>query len=98
MSKRVLLAFAFFAVIGLASLGVGSKAQAWSDCGGPGPGYVAAYPAPYYAAPYGSAWAPRLAYYPPVAPVRAYPVYYGRDYDHHHHDHHRSGVTVSFGF
>ena len=92
MVKRALLAF----ILASAGLGIGSKAMAWSDCGAPG--YVAAYPAPYYAAPYGSAWAPRLAYYPPVAPVRAYPVYYGRDYDHHHHDHHRSGVTVSFGF
>jgi hypothetical protein len=95
MVKRGLLAFTFVAALSAASFGIGSQAMAWSDCNAPG--YVAAYPAPYYAAPYGSAWAPRLAYYPAVAPVRAYPVYYGRGYD-HHHDHHHNGLTVSFGF
>jgi hypothetical protein len=39
-----------------------------------------------------------VAYYPPV-PVRSYPVYYGRNYDrHHHHGHRNNGVTISFGF
>ena len=97
MFKRGLLAVTFIAALGAASLGVGSKAMAWHDCNG-GYGYVAAYPYSPYA--YGSAWGPRLAYYPAAVPVvRTYPAYYGRAYDRHrHHDHYHNGLTVSFGF
>ena len=96
MFKRTLLAFAFMAVIGAASLGVSSKAQAWHDCDDR---YAAAYPYNTYYATYGAAWAPRVAYYPAI-PVRSYPVYYSRDYDRHHHHHrdHHNGLTISLGF
>ena len=97
MFKRGLLAVTFIAALGAASLGIGSKAMAWHDCNS-GYGYVAANPYTPYA--YGSAWGPRLAYYPTAVPVvRTYPAYYGRAYDgHRHHDHHHDGLTVSFGF
>lgn len=93
MVKRALLAFTFVAALGAASLGIGSKAMAWSDCNS---GVV--YPYPPYTVGYAGFVAPRVAYYPP-APVRTYPVFYGRVSDgHHHHDHYHSGLTVSFGF
>ncbi len=97
MFKRGLLAVTFIAALGAASLGIGSKAMAWSDCGG-GVAYSSyPYAYPTYTVGY-AGYAPRLAYYPSV-PVRTYPVYYGPSYDrhHHHHDHH-NGLTVSFGF
>ena len=91
MFKRALLAFTFVFAIGAAGLGIGSKAMAWSDWHS----NVVAYPDPYayptyagYAGYY--SYAPRVAYYP-THPVRSYPVFYGRDYDrhHHHHKHHK---------
>jgi hypothetical protein len=96
MVKRVLLVFTFIAAVGVASLGIGSKAMAWSDCGG---SYATAYPYPYtsFYATYGAGWGPRIAYYPSVPVVRSYPVFYGHDH-HHHHDHHHDGVRISFGF
>jgi hypothetical protein len=95
MVKRTLLAFTFIAAVGIASLGIGNKAMAWSDCGS-GP-YVAAYPYSYYAT-YGAGWGPRVAYYPTAVPVvRTYPAYYGHDH-HRHHGHHHDGVRISFGF
>ena len=96
MFKRALLTTTFIGALAAASLGIGTKAMAWSDCGY---GYSAGYPYTTTYVAYGSAWAPRVAYFPPV-PVRTYPVFYGRPYDrhHHHHDHHNNGVTVSFGF
>jgi len=98
MVKRFVIASAFVFVVGVASLGVGSKAMAWHDCGN---NYVAAYPPYAYPAypAYGAGWGPRVAYYPAAVPVRTYPVYYGRGYDRHrHHDRHRDGVSISFGF
>jgi hypothetical protein len=94
MVKRSLLAFTFIAAVGIASLGIGTKAMAWSNCGSSP--YAAAYPYPYYAS-YGAGWGPRVAYYPSVPVVRSYPVYYGHDH-HRHHDHHHNGVRISFGF
>jgi hypothetical protein len=95
MIKRVLLTTTFVAALAASSLGLGSKAMAWNDCGN---GYTAAYPYTTSYVAYGSAWAPRVAFFPPV-PVRTYPVYYGPAYDRHqHHDHHHNGLTVSFGF
>jgi hypothetical protein len=96
MVKRVLLLWTFIAAVGVAAIGIGNKAMAWSDCGSP---YVAAYPYPYtaYYATYGAGWAPRVAYYP-TYPARSYPVFYGRDYHRHHNHHHHDGVRISFGF
>ena len=54
--------------------------MAWSDCNsGGGYGYPT-YGAGYAGYPAYVGYAPRVAYYP-TAPVRSYPVYYGRDYD-----------------
>ena len=93
MVKRGLLAVTFIAALGAASLGIGSKAMAWSDCNS-GVAY-SSYP---YTVGY-AGYAPRVAYYPYV-PVRTYPVFYGpvNNGYYRHHDHHHNGLTVSFGF
>ncbi len=93
MFKRILLALTFVAALGAASLGTSGKALAWHDCHG-GYGYRTAY-YPTYAPYYGYGYAPRVTYYP-----GAYPVYY-RNFDgghHRRHQHHDSGVSISFGF
>ncbi len=95
MFKRVLLSLTFVAALGAAGLGIGSNANAWSDCSS-----GVAYPYPTVAAyPGYVTYAPRVAYYPSV-PVRTYPVFYGHvsDGHHHHHDDHHSGLSISFGF
>jgi hypothetical protein len=94
MFKRMLLAVAFVAALGLASLGTTSEASA-RGCGygyGAGYGYYPTYATSYYGYP-GSAVVVRRA------PI--YPVYYGgfdghRRHRHHHHRH--GGISVSFGF
>ena len=88
MLKRVLLAFTFVAVLAAAGFGMSNKAMAWNDCNN---GYGYAYPT-YYPS-YPSFYVPRVATY------RSYPVFYGSfDNGHHHHDHHRSGLRLTFGF
>jgi hypothetical protein len=95
MFKRMLLAIAFVAALGLASLGTTSEASAR----GCGYGYQNAYYpnyASYYGGYPGGAVFVRNAYYP-----AAYPVYYGGFDRHrfHRHRHHRhGGISVSFGF
>jgi hypothetical protein len=96
MLKRVFLSFAFVGALAAGGLGLTNKAGA-HVCDDD---YAYRYVYPTY-----TAYAPRVVYYP--APVRTYPVFYGRVYDgHHHHDgdhhdhhhDHHSGIHVSFGF
>ena len=80
--------------LGAASLGIGSKAMAWSDCNS---GYRRTPPPTNLRDGY------RVRFTPGPRESRTIrrfqfahiPVYYGRAYDrhHHHHDHHHNGVT-----
>jgi hypothetical protein len=95
MFRRIVLALAFVATLGVAGFGASNRAEAHGGgCyrGGYGGGYGAYY-APYGYGGYGYG-PPRAAYY------RGYNPYYSGyggygGYPRHHHD---SGVSISFGF
>ena len=101
MFRRIVLALTFAAVFISAGIGFAPKAEAWR---GDGWGWGRPYRSYYYA--------PRVAYYGPVVPYRAYygpryvRPYYSTYYaypaysDYYYNDYYgpRSSISVSFGY
>jgi hypothetical protein len=99
MLRRILLALIFAAMFSSVGIGFANKAEAWRGDWGRGQPYRSYY------------YAPRVAYYGPVVPYRAYygpryvrpySTYYAYpaypDYGYYDYYGPRSGVSVSFGF